>query len=184
MIADLIFILLVLVFGIIWAKKGFTLAVLSFLNKIVSLVVAVLLAKPVATVLSSTIFGTWAETLANKMFSSVTILQSFEILSNASWWILLAMSFIVAFIGLMIIFQVAKVFAKAITSLPIIKQVDSLLGFALGAVTAVAICYVILAFTFGMQDFVSTTAFFESIESSYLVSYLYNNNIVINYFFG
>jgi uncharacterized membrane protein required for colicin V production len=57
---------------------------------------------------------------------------------------LLVISFIVLFFGSIIIFFLLKILAHLITSLPIIKQIDKVLGVLFGLVKITAILYIVL----------------------------------------
>lgn len=62
---------------------------------------------------------------------------------------LLVISFIVLFFGSIIVFFILKILAKMITSIPIIKQIDKILGVLFGLVKVAAIVF-ILFFLLGL----------------------------------
>lgn len=57
--------------------------------------------------------------------------------------VLLVLSFLVLFFGSMVVFFILKLLAKAITSIPFIKQVDKVLGVLFGFVKIAAIVYIV-----------------------------------------
>jgi uncharacterized membrane protein required for colicin V production len=57
--------------------------------------------------------------------------------------VLLVLSFVVLFFGSMIVFFILKLLAKAITSIPLIKQIDKVLGVLFGFVKIAAIVYIL-----------------------------------------
>lgn len=57
---------------------------------------------------------------------------------------LLVISFVVLFFGSIILFFILKILAKLITSLPIIKQIDKILGVLFGLVKVLAAIYILL----------------------------------------
>ncbi len=58
--------------------------------------------------------------------------------------VLLAISFFVLFFGSIIVFFILKIFAKMVTSIPVVKQIDKGLGVVFGLVKVGAIIYILL----------------------------------------
>lgn len=107
---------------------------------------------------------------------------------------LLVISFIVLFFGSMIVFFLLKILAKMITSIPVIKQIDKVLGLLFGIVK-VGLAIFILLFVLGLV--LTIPAINEAIgtfvqndmqlgeEGFRLSKWLYDNNIlkqIINVF--
>ena len=70
-----------------------------------------------------------------------------------------------------------------ITELPIIKQFNDVGGVLYGIVKALLIIYVILAIAFFIIYVTGSTTISEAISSSYITKFFYNNNILLNIIF-
>lgn len=93
----------------------------------------------------------------------------------------------VSLIVFIVIFTVVRValfaltfVADAITSLPILKQLDDVGGIAYGLIKALLIIYALLAIVTVVVSFVEGTAITDAIESSYITKFFYDNNIILN----
>jgi len=73
--------------------------------------------------------------------------------------------------------------ADAITSLPILKQLDDVGGILYGAIKALIIVYVVLAIVFFVVGLTANTTISTAIDSSYVTKFFYNNNILLNLVF-
>ncbi len=89
-------------------------------------------------------------------------------------------SFFVLLIVLTVLLFIVKQFFKGITSLPIIKQIDRLLGFILGGVLTLLCVLIFFLILSLFSSFSWTTSIIEYINSGYIAKYLYNNNILLN----
>ena len=89
---------------------------------------------------------------------------------------------IVLFILLIIIFKLLKGLIKKISDLPVIKQVDSIIGAIIGAVSGVLLGYIICLVISGFQTTEVMNVIHETIQESKLASILYNNNLLLNMF--
>lgn len=91
---------------------------------------------------------------------------------------------LIVFIGIFTAVRVAlfalTFVADAITSLPILKQLDDVGGILYGFVKALLIIYVVLAIASVIVSFTTSTAVTDIIESSYVTKFFYNNNILLN----
>ena len=73
--------------------------------------------------------------------------------------------------------------ADAITSLPILKQLDDLGGVLYGLVKALIIVYVALAILFFVVGLTANETITTAIDSSFVTKFFYNNNILLNLIF-
>ena len=89
---------------------------------------------------------------------------------------------IVLFILLIIIFKLLKGLIKKISDLPVIKQVDSIVGAIIGAASGVLLGYIICLVISGFQTTEVMIVIHETIQESKLASVLYNNNILLEMF--
>ncbi len=91
---------------------------------------------------------------------------------------------LIVFIGIftavrVILFALTFV-ADAITSLPILKQLDDVGGILYGLIKALLIIYVVLAIVSVVVSFTASTAISDAIDSSYVTKFFYNNNLLLN----
>lgn len=88
-------------------------------------------------------------------------------------------SFILIFVGSLIVFSIVKAVVKSITSLPIINSVDKALGFVLGVVKGVIFIYVVFLFVSLLSGAEFMQWFVDALNSSKLALWLYNNNLIL-----
>ena len=70
--------------------------------------------------------------------------------------------------------------ADAITSLPILKQLDDAGGILYGLIKGLLIIYVILAIASLVIAFTANTSISDIISSSFVTKFFYDNNIILN----
>ena len=94
---------------------------------------------------------------------------------------------LIVFIAIFTIVRVAlfalTFVADAITSLPILKQLDDVGGILYGLVKALLIIYVVLAIVSLIVSFTASTAVSDAIASSYVTKFFYDNNVLLNLVF-
>lgn len=108
--------------------------------------------------------------------------------------ILIVIAFVTLFIGSMLLFFFLKILARMVTKIPVIKQVDRVLGLFFGLFKVVIVVYIlllILSFVLAVPginnligDFISVDMQLDT-NSFRLSKWLYNNNIfrfIINVF--
>jgi len=88
--------------------------------------------------------------------------------------------FIVIFTAVRVALFALTFVADAITSLPILKQLDDVGGILYGLVKALLIIYVVLAVVSVIVGFTANTSITNIISSSYVTKFLYDNNIILN----
>lgn len=91
---------------------------------------------------------------------------------------------LIVFIAIFTIVRVAlfalTFVADAITSLPILKQLDDVGGIAYGLVKALLIIYLVLAIVTVVVSFIEGTTITDAISSSYITKFFYENNVILN----
>jgi len=94
---------------------------------------------------------------------------------------------LIVFIAIFTIVRVAlfalTFVADAITSLPILKQLDDVGGILYGLVKALLIIYLVLAIVSLIVSFTANTAISNVIGSSYVTKFFYDNNVLLNLVF-
>ena len=90
---------------------------------------------------------------------------------------------LIVFIAIFTIVRVAlfalTFVADAITSLPILKQLDDVGGILYGLIKALLIVYVVLAIVSVILSFTASTAITDAISSSFVTKFFYDNNIIL-----
>ena len=90
-------------------------------------------------------------------------------------------------LGIFLIVRVAlfalTLVADAITSLPILKQLDDAGGILYGVVKGLLIVYVILAIVFFIVSVTANATISDAISSSYVTKFFYEHNVLLNILF-
>ncbi len=208
-IVDLIIIAVVLLFIFLGYKKGLTGSLIKLLSFIIAIVVAFVLYKPVAnavienTVIDDNIRTTLSATLGvenktenteenvpstimdniNKEIENATDEVKANVIDHTTITIVNIGSGIVIFLAVRVILVLISLFAKILTDLPVIKQVDKLGGLAYGAIEGIVIVYAVLAVISLTSVIWANNAVVTAIAKSSLGEMLYNNNIILNLLF-
>ena len=207
-IADLIIIAVVLLFIFLGYKKGLTGSLIKLLSFIIAIVVAFVLYKPVAnavienTVIDDNIRTTLSATLGvedktenteenvpstimdniNKEIENADEVKA-NVIDHTTITIVNIGSGIVIFLAVRVILVLISLFAKILTDLPVMKQVDKLGGLAYGAIEGIVIVYAVLAVISLTSVIWANNAVVTAIAKSSLGEMLYNNNIILNLLF-
>jgi len=88
--------------------------------------------------------------------------------------------FIVIFIAVRVALFALTFVADAITSLPILKQIDDIGGILYGLIKALLIIYGVLAIASIIIGFTANATISEAISNSYITKFFYDNNILLN----
>ena len=208
-IVDLIIIAVVLLFIFLGYKKGLTGSLIKLLSFIIAIVVAFVLYKPVAnavienTVIDDNIKTTLRATLGvedktenteenvpstimdniNKEIENATDEVKANVIDQTTITIVNIGSGIVIFLAVRVILVLISLFAKILTDLPVIKQVDKLGGLAYGTIEGIVIVYAVLAVISLTSVIWANNAVVTAIAKSSLGEMLYNNNIILNLLF-
>ena len=91
--------------------------------------------------------------------------------------------FIGIFIVVRVILFVLTFVADAITSLPILKQLDDIGGIVYGLIKSLLIIYAILAVVNLIVTITASVTISDLISSSYITKFFYDNNLLLNIFF-
>lgn len=208
-IVDLIIMAVVLLFIFLGYKKGLTGSLIKLLSFIIAIVVAFVLYKPVAnavienTVIDDNIRTTLRATLGvedktknteenvpstimdniNKEIENATDEVKANVIDQTTITIVNIGSGIVIFLAVRVILVLISLFAKILTDLPVIKQVDKLGGLAYGAIEGIVIVYAVLAVISLTSVIWANNAVVTAIAKSSLGEMLYNNNIILNLLF-
>lgn len=204
-IVDLIIIAVVLLFIFLGYKKGLTGSLIKLLSFIIAIVVAFVLYKPVANaVIENTVIDDNIRTTLgvedktenteenvpstimdniNKEIENATDEVKANVIDHTTITIVNIGSGIVIFLAVRVILVLISLFAKILTDLPVIKQVDKLGGLAYGAIEGIVIVYAVLAVISLTSVIWANNAVVTAIAKSSLGEMLYNNNIILNLLF-
>jgi len=124
--------------------------------------------------------GFISDTVSKSTDTVVNLMDN--IIEGITTVILVIICGIVLFILLRIMFWLAGYLVKGIAEIPIIKQVDRITGFVLGAAIGVGVVYMLgllLTYTaaFSNLDFV-----YKNIQEGVIAPFFYNNNILTQFF--
>ncbi len=124
------------------------------------------------------------EIIANGMAkgtdAATNLMESF--IENITSFILVILCAVVLFIILRILFWLAGFLIKGISEIPIIKQVDKVSGFILGALVGVATVYFISLLLAYTATYEKLGFIYENIEDGIIAPFFYNNNILTQFF--
>ena len=210
-ILDLVILGIILLNIFICYKKGLVKLAVGLVAVLVSIILALLLYKPVSgLIIEKTEIDNKIE---NAIIENFTIKQDNEVEVDDSGFMKYIEQYVddtvnktkneivteaagtiavkVINIGVIIlIFVVARLIlilltfiTDLITELPIIKQFNEIGGVLYGVVKALLIIYVILAIAFFLVYVTGNVTISEAISSSYITKFFYNNNILLNIIF-
>ncbi len=177
--ADIIFAALIIVMAYIGAKRGFIRTLMGLSSTLLSLIISMLLYRPVSIFLSTSPLKDTVRTYIEKFVSekgndlSVFLLQNS--IEAASQIVIDAISFAAVIILAKIIIGVVGRALNVISKLPVIHQANSLLGLIIGVVSGIIICYIALGVIGAAAEHSQIS---KAIENSMIVSYFYENNII------
>ncbi len=205
-IADIIVILILVTCVFFGLKRGLTGVIVKLLSIIISLILSLILFKPVSAIIinNTNIYNDLVIKIENSLNSKEDktqeenntepniIVNSINkqidtvkentndvIAKSIAEVIINLIVIIVLFIIINIVMFFLKFIFGAIASLPIIKQLDKLGGFIYGLIEGLIIIYMILA----ILSFINIQEVQLAIKTSYLASILYNNNLLLMLFF-
>lgn len=206
-ILDLIIVAIIILNVYLCYKKGLVNLAVGLIAVFAAIVLAVIFYKPVTelvvenTELDETIKNTIVETFAPEGAESgqvqyvgiLSYLETelgnvvndtkneivYETANAMSIKIINLIVFVVIFIVVRVVLFALTFVADAITSLPILKQLDDVGGIIYGLIKALLIVYAILAIVSVVISFTASTAISDLISSSYVTKFLYDNNIIL-----
>ena len=212
-ILDIILIAIILLNVIICYKKGLVKLAVGLVAVFISLVLALMLYKPVSNIITKNteidekIKGSIISTLTTENNESeindssdkgmMKYMQSYvddavnktknEIVIEASEVVSIKIINICVFLGIFIVVRILAflltIIADLIMSLPILKQFNKIGGIIYGIIKALIIIYIILAIIFAITYITGNTTVSKAISESYITKIFYNNNILLNLVF-
>ena len=114
----------------------------------------------------------------------VDIPKAMETISSELAEIIISvLSLIILYIGIRIALIIFRHLLEGITKLPILKQIDKLGGFALGALEGLLTVYIVCAVLMLFNASPTYVKIYEVIEQSVIAKLFFENNIIMNFMF-
>ena len=204
-IVDLIIVAIILLFTILGYKRGLVKLALSLLTFFIAIIVAYLIYKPIASIVidNTDIDESIQSTIESKILpdgvekdekidvenlssslptvilknSSNTIQSISESISHT---LIETLCFIIIFVVVKIVLKFITIIADLIAKLPILKQFNELGGTIYGLLEGFFIVFLLLAIV-SLTAPLWDTSILSNIDDSIIGSYLYNNNILLDF---
>lgn len=93
------------------------------------------------------------------------------------------LAWVIIYIAIRIILLILMLIFDGVMQLPFLKEVNNVAGLILGALMGVFRVYLILAIIYFISNVTNISGIVDAIQSSFVVSHLYNNNLLINLIF-
>lgn len=203
--ADLIILLFVAFFIFLGYKKGLVNTVLNMCSYLLSIVAIYILYKPFSAFLADSSFGKsitekintyliekFSDTILSEInipsvfkagIDESTILAdntvSYAIAQNITNALFMIISFIILYFAIKILLKFLRAPIKIITSIPLIKEANTLLGAFIGLAMGFLWLYVITGVigTFSFMEFLKPVS--DMINNSTIMKFLYQNNFLL-----
>lgn len=183
--ADIILIAILIIFARLGAKRGLIKTLMGAVSTLLSLVLTALIYNPFSQMLYNSPVGEYVRGFVKRLFEEKTqngiiIPLLDKAIETASMLIINIISFIIIIIAVKLILTFLSRFLNIAAKLPVIKQLNSLLGMFAGAVSGILICYIIVGIIGTLNGEGNISVLKESIENSYIAIKMYEDNFVSN----
>ena len=210
-ILDIILVAIIALNVFICYKKGLVKLAVGLIAVLVSVILAVLLYKPVSNIiinnteLDEKIKSAITENFVNEEETTeetedngfMKYIEKYvedpvnktknEIVIEASGVIATKLIDIIAMVSIFIVARLVLILltfvTDMITSLPILKQFNELGGILYGLIKALLIIYVLLALAFFIVYTTGSTGLADAIANSFITKFFYNNNLLLSILF-
>ena len=210
-ILDIILVAIITLNVFICYKKGLVKLAVGLIAVLVSVILAVLLYKPVSNIiinnteLDEKIKSAITENFVNEEETTeetedngfMKYIEKYvedpvnktknEIVIEASGVIATKLIDIIAMVSIFIVARLVLILltfvTDMITSLPILKQFNELGGILYGLIKALLIIYVLLAIAFFIVYTTGSTGLADAIANSFITKFFYNNNLLLSILF-
>lgn len=210
-ILDIILVAIIALNVFICYKKGLVKLAVGLIAVLVSVILAVLLYKPVSNIiinnteLDEKIKSAITENFVNEEETTeetedngfMKYIEKYvedpvnktknEIVIEASGVIATKLIDIIAMVSIFIVARLVLILltfvTDMITSLPILKQFNELGGILYGLIKALLIIYVLLAIAFFIVYTTGSTGLADAIANSFITKFFYNNNLLLSILF-
>ena len=181
--ADIALVLIIALFMLWGSKRGLIRTLVGAASTLLSLILSMVLYRPVSQFLYSSSVGDSVRAYVNELLvknasGNAQLLINDALVEAASMVVMNVISFgaviIIVKIAVTLLACVANITAK----LPVLKQANSLLGMAAGALSGILVCYIMIGTIAALGGNEALSGAAQSIEKSYLAINLYEDNIV------
>lgn len=181
--ADIALVLIIALFMLWGSKRGLIRTLVGAASTLLSLILSMVLYRPVSQFLYSSSVGDSVRAYVNELLvknasGNAQLLINDALVETASMVVMNVISFgaviIIVKIAVTLLACVANITAK----LPVLKQANSLLGMAAGALSGILVCYIMIGTIAALGGNEALSGAAQSIEKSYLAINLYEDNIV------
>ena len=93
------------------------------------------------------------------------------------------LSWVILYIGIQIILNIAVAILDGIMSLPLLREINNIAGLAIGIVLGVFRIYIILAVIYFISTVANISPIINAIGSSSMIASMYNNNLLLKIIF-
>ena len=93
------------------------------------------------------------------------------------------LSWVILYIGIQIILNIAVAILDGIMSLPLLREINNIAGLAIGIVLGVFRIYIILAVIYFISTVADISPIINAIGSSSMIASMYNNNLLLKIIF-
>lgn len=190
MIADIIFLALIIFGAVRGSKKGLIKSIWGIGAWIVTIILVKMMAEPVTELISNTslylsVKDAMFEKISQQGIENLAFIPQSLITSTTEDTVSVlaeiiarASSYLILIVVIRVLLGVVFVVVNAISKLPVISSVNKITGAITGVVNVFIISSVVLA----IIAVVGVEAVANAIQDSSIVKYLYNNNILLNLF--
>lgn len=179
---DIVFIAIIVLFAYIGAKRGLIRTLIGLLTTGVSLVLSMMLYKPVSLALANSALGDTVRENIEKFIventgSAASLIHNGAITAS-SQIVINAISFVLIVILSKVIISIVVSIVNIASKLPVIRQANSLLGLVIGVISGVVICYIAIGVIGAAETEGSLSNIAQQIKDSIVASSFYYDNVI------
>ncbi len=181
--ADIALVLIIALFMLWGSKRGLIRTLVGAASTLLSLILSMVLYRPVSQFLYSSSVGDSVRAYVNELLvknasGNAQLLINDALVEAASMIVMNVISFGAVIIIVKIAVSLLACVANITAKLPVLKQANSLLGMAAGALSGILVCYIVIGIVAALGGNEALSGAAQSIEKSYLAINLYEDNIV------
>lgn len=181
--ADIILIVIIAFFAYMGAKHGLIKTLFGAVSTLISLVLSMLLYRPVSELLYNSTFGNSikefaGKLLAERMEQTAQLFLLDKAVETTAVLVMNVISFVIVIVAVKLIVIILANVLNIASKLPVIKQANKLFGMVAGALSGILVCYIIIGIVAALGGEENVSALQESIKSSFLAVNMYNNNLI------
>ena len=187
--ADIALVAVIALFMLWGSKRGLIRTLVGAASTLVSLILSMVLYRPVSRFLYDSSIGDSVQSYVKELLvknanGGTQLLINDAIVETASMIVINVISFVAVIIIVKIAVSLLACVANITAKLPVLKQANSLLGMAAGALSGILVCYIVIGVIASLGGNEAMSGAAQSIEKSYLAINLYDGNIVADVLSG